>query len=267
MSNLKINVDDSNRQQCWLAEAPCVPAKQKFSGILLAIAGALLAHLILVAVAVNQPGQKEIRLASTTPPASVRVNMVAPTPAERATPIIHTPSIPQVITAEKATRTVAQPAIKPVEKVKQTPKPEKITPPKAAAKAAEPKPVVQLTKPEPTPQPVSPSTEAVTADQKQLMNLPAAGAKDVQSVGCRVPAPDYPRQARRQKLQGTVLISMQISRQGQVQSAVVVRSSGNDELDEAARRTVMEASCTPYMESGRAIAVRAVQPVTFRLTR
>lgn len=99
------------------------------------------------------------------------------------------------------------------------------------------------------------------------MDLPSAGAKDVQTVGCRVPAPDYPRQARRLKIEGNVLVTVLINAQGLVQSASVARSSGNEELDEAARRTVMSAACSPYIENGRAIAVRAAQPVSFRLTR
>ncbi len=117
------------------------------------------------------------------------------------------------------------------------------------------------------PSPPSPPAPQVAEPQQKMLNLPSAGPKDVQTVGCRVPAPEYPRKARRMAWEGSVLIRLVIDSSGKIQSATVARSSGNQDLDEAARKAVMAASCSPYLENGRAISVRAAQPVSFRLNR
>lgn len=262
MTNLNMLFEKEPVSKQWVAETASENDAQRASLRLLPIVLAVaLAHAALVALVVTQSSNKEILIATTTPPASVRVTMVSPPPEPpRVEPV---PPKPQIITAEKAERTVAQP-----KKVVEPPKPKPLPKPK-------PKPMVKPVEPA---KPVEPKMEEPTqASQalaamptppsEKMMDLPAAGAKDVQSVGCRVPAPPYPRQARRLKIEGTVFVRLQIDAQGRAESATVVRSSGNQDLDEAARKTVLSASCTPYMENGRAISVRAVQPVSFRLTR
>ncbi|MBN2991931.1 energy transducer TonB [Pseudomonas cedrina subsp. fulgida] len=254
MTNLNVHLKEGVDPLTWKAE-PTLPKEHKcFPYGLLVVAGAvLIAHVGLFALLVTQASNKEITL-TTAPAASVRVSMVAPPPPPPAE-IIPIPPAPQVLTSEKAERTVAVEKPKPIVKPKPIPKPKPV--PKV-----EPPPVVEAKPVEPVP---APPREAPVSEK--MLDLPASGPKDVQTVGCRVPAPDYPRQARRQKIEGNVLVRLQVDTQGQVQSANIARSSGNQDLDEAARKAVMGASCTPYMESGRAIAVRAVQPVSFRLNQ
>ncbi|XUK66277.1 energy transducer TonB [Pseudomonas yamanorum] len=255
MTNLNIQLKEGVAPLTWKAE-PTLPKEHKrFPYDLLLVTGVvLIAHLGLFALLVTQSSNKEITL-TTAAAASVRVSMVAPPPPPPVE-IIPIPPAPQVLTSEKAERTVAVEKPKPIVKPKPIPKPKPV--PKV-----EPPPVVQAKPVEPVP---APPREAPVSNEKML-DLPASGPKDVQTVGCRVPAPDYPRQARRQKIEGSVLVRLQIDTKGQVESANIARSSGNQDLDEAARKAVMGASCTPYMENGRAIAVRAVQPVSFRLSQ
>ncbi len=258
MTNLNVYLKEGVDPLTWKAE-PTLPKEHKcFPYGLLLVAGAvMIAHVGLFALMVTQTSNKEITL-TTAPAASVRVSMVAPPPPPEVPPeIIPIPPAPPVLTSEKAERTVALEKPKPVDKPKPIPKP------KPVPKKVEPTPVVEAKPVEPVP---APPREAPVNSEKML-DMPASGPKDVQTVGCRVPAPDYPRQARRQKIEGNVLVRLQIDSQGQVQTASIARSSGNQDLDEAARKAVMGASCTPYMESGRAIAVRAVQPVSFRLNQ
>ncbi len=258
MTNLNVHLKEGVDPLTWKAE-PALPKENKcFPYGLLFVAGAvLIAHVGLFAMLVTQTSNKEITL-TTEPAASVRVSMVAPPPPPPEVPpeIIPIPPAPPVLTSEKAERTVALEKPKPIEKPKPLPKP------KPVPKKVEPTPVVEAKPVEPVP---APPREAPVSEK--TLDLPASGPKDVQTVGCRVPAPDYPRQARRQKIEGNVLVRLQIDTKGQVESANIARSSGNQDLDEAARKAVMGASCTPYMESGRAIAVRAVQPVSFRLNQ
>lgn len=254
MTNLNVHLKEGVDPLTWKAE-PTLPKEHKcFPYGLLLVAGAVvIAHVGLFALMVTQTSNKEITL-TTAPAASVRVSMVAPPPPPPAE-IIPIPPAPQVLTSEKAERTVAVEKPKPIVKPKPIPKPKPV--PKV-----EPPPVVEAKSVAPVP---APPREAPVSEK--ILDLPASGPKDVQTVGCRVPAPDYPRQARRQKIEGNVLVRLQIDTKGQVESANIARSSGNQDLDDAARKAVMGASCTPYMESGRAIAVRAVQPVSFRLNQ
>lgn len=268
MSNLNVQFDKSEGRPEWVAEKLEPAQARRSPSYLLPVAAALLVHLGVFALIARQTDQREITLTST-PPAAVRVTMVAAPPIEAPAEIVPIPPAPPVLTTETADRTVAQPP-KPVEQPKPIPKPvvKPAPKPKPVAKPPVPQPVAD-TKPVELPTPAKPAVAAPapSVSNEKLMDLPSAGPKDVQTVGCRVPAPEYPRQARRLKIEGSVLVRLQIDTRGQVESASIARSSGNEELDEAARRTVMSASCSPYMENGRAIAVRAVQPVSFRLSR
>jgi protein TonB len=122
------------------------------------------------------------------------------------------------------------------------------------------------------PAPQSAASAAVTrtppADNiEKTLQLPAAGPKDVNTIGCRVPAPEYPRKAKRLQIEGETLIRLVVNAQGKVAEAEIARSAGNVDLDAAARQAVLGATCTPYIENGHAVAVRALQPVGFHLTR
>jgi len=240
-------------------------ARVTFEGVAVIVA-VVVAHLALL-IPLIKAHDDQIVLKNTEPPASVRITMVRPTEV----PVVQepTPQPPAVLVSEKeARRTVAsqpepqavvqpKPEPKPVPKPKPTLKPTPTlnapTLPKVPTIPSEPKPAA-TTGPKPT----------ETSGEKYLQ-LPAAGPKDVQSVGCKVPAPAYPRRALRLKLQGTVYVQLVIDPGGHVVQAMVAKSSGNDALDDAAIEAVKEASCNPYLENGKAIAVRATQPVSFTL--
>lgn len=269
MTNLNLQLKNRTEESPWVPEQELPPVQGTSRLHLVPIAlVVILAHVALIALFLTQTSQKEISLVAA--PAAVRVTMsrMPPPPPEPVAPVVAPPE-PEVMKAKEAERTVTEqkpevPQHKPVPP-KPVPKPKaqpvkKHTPIKPPA---EPVPVAEDPPPV-KPAPVAPAQPAVA---EKPLDLPASGPKDVQTVGCRVPTPEYPRKARRLREQGTVLISMVIDTSGKVQSAQISRSSGSAELDQAARQAVLNATCEPYRENGRAIAVRAAQPINFSLSR
>ncbi len=79
------------------------------------------------------------------------------------------------------------------------------------------------------------------------------------------PAPLYPSAARRLRLEGTVLLRVQVSAEGAPQQIQIEQSSGSSLLDEAAINAVREWSFIPSRLGGEAIAAAVVIPIRFRL--
>lgn len=78
---------------------------------------------------------------------------------------------------------------------------------------------------------------------------------------------EYPLMARRQRLEGIVKVSCQISREGELRDARVVSTAGYSILDSAALRTVRSVGRFPPVPielEGEPFSF--VAPITFRLT-
>ena len=82
-------------------------------------------------------------------------------------------------------------------------------------------------------------------------------------LATRVPA--YPWSARKNGIEGVVLVRVQVSESGRVQASSVHRSSGHDDLDAAAVACVAKWSFSPGQSGGRPVAAEAVVRVSFRL--
>lgn len=81
-------------------------------------------------------------------------------------------------------------------------------------------------------------------------------------------APDYPIQALRAGIQGTVLLKVLVGASGQPVEVMVARSSGSRVLDDAARRHVLATwRFHPATRDGHAIEAWALVPVQFKLDR
>lgn len=80
-------------------------------------------------------------------------------------------------------------------------------------------------------------------------------------------APTYPDGARRQGVQGTVILKIQILSTGRPGFVSVYRSSGNDSLDDAAIEAVQQWQFIPAEDrsTGEAITCVTTMPVLFRL--
>ncbi|MGE1153292.1 TonB family protein [Pseudomonas kitaguniensis] len=279
MSNLNLPGGQLPHARGWesCANVEAAEPKKNRLPIIAAFCVALLAHVGGLALLVTQVTKRELTMEQAASVSAVRVSLVAippPPPVVIQPPVEEAPAppTPAMLTSDASARTIEQepPKPKPVEKpreVKPVPKPKPVTKPVPK----KPVPVVEQKSVEPTPpseaKPDPASTQAQAAPvAPKMMDLPTAAPKDVPSVGCRVPAPAYPRRAKRLHAEGQVLVRLEINPKGLVQRADVVRSSGNEELDESAVAAVRGAVCNPYVEGGQAISVRAVQTVDFRLS-
>lgn len=80
------------------------------------------------------------------------------------------------------------------------------------------------------------------------------------------PPPLYPLKARRKGLEGTVLLSVTVSKAGKAESISLIRSSGHRLLDESARKAVKKWRFKPAEENGIARKGSVQIPFTFRLS-
>ncbi len=77
--------------------------------------------------------------------------------------------------------------------------------------------------------------------------------------------PRYPESARRQRVEGTVLLKMRITEQGHVEDVQVERSAGHPELDESAMEAVRRWRFEPARRNGEPVAILVTIPVVFKL--
>jgi periplasmic protein TonB len=81
-------------------------------------------------------------------------------------------------------------------------------------------------------------------------------------------APAYPRDALRDGVQGTVMLQVLVDVDGRPLEVQVQHSSGNRQLDNAARRQVLEHwTFRPAMKDGRAVQAIGLVPIAFNLDR
>lgn len=136
---------------------------------------------------------------------------------------------------------------------------------KRVVQQAEPrKPALKQAK-QPTPRPKQ--QVAVTLAAQPAVEVPQiAGVNDKTPPDfAGNPSPTYPPEAIRRRLQGTVLLELEVSETGQVQSVSVLRSSGHSILDQSALRTVRNWRGRPATQSNRAVATVESIPIRFRL--
>ena len=82
------------------------------------------------------------------------------------------------------------------------------------------------------------------------------------------PAPTYPRKQLLAGIEGTVLLQVLVDVDGRPLEVSIHRSSGNRDLDDAARRQVLRKwTFRPAMEDGRAVQAIGIVPIDFNLDR
>lgn len=90
---------------------------------------------------------------------------------------------------------------------------------------------------------------------------------DESPVATRLVQPEYPDFAKKSKIQGTVVLDVEILADGSV-GAIEVRKSlfpGTGGLDEAAIKSVRATKFQPARSNGKAVAVWVTYPITFSL--
>lgn len=76
--------------------------------------------------------------------------------------------------------------------------------------------------------------------------------------------PEYPAQARRQGIQGTVLLRLRISAAGRAENVEVVKSP-SPVLSKAAREAVLRSTFNPLRQNGAPVACQTLLPIAFNL--
>jgi len=158
--------------------------------------------------------------------------------------------------------------------------------PTKAAKA--PKPVARVTKPAPAPPPAAAPAPEVADASSGSGTVGAAGTATSGgggsgdgggdgsggdgSGGARVaygqnPLPPYPIVARRLGMEGVVLLDVLVASDGTAADVRLARSSGHQQLDDSAVRTVRERwRFIPARRDGAAVESRVTVPIRFRLS-
>lgn len=90
---------------------------------------------------------------------------------------------------------------------------------------------------------------------------------DKPPVPVRTVEPEYPAQARREKIEGVVNVCVWISASGEIDSATVVNEDAPRELCEAAVKAALEWRFKPATKNGVPVAVRYILPIGFSLDR
>ncbi len=149
-------------------------------------------------------------------------------------------------------------------------------PQKEKSTVARPNPVkpVEKKKSEPTPTPITTTTGSFTAPTQES-SLPASSLGgsstgdpktiSISQAQCSVPEPFYPNLSRRMGEEGKTMVRLFINESGAVEKVALAQSSGIHRLDQAALDAGMRVRCKPFIESGKAIKVTAIQPYIFRL--
>lgn len=166
------------------------------------------------------------------------------------------------------------------------PEPPPMVEPKIPEKPPDPKPFVSLPKEQPpAPRPEPKESAPVPAKKNQPsppQNAPAldpsprspsrsASASPIANIGARArpflaPNPPYPMSARRDGAEGEVLVAASIDPDGLVTAASVSRSSGRDDLDDAATDTVLRRwRFRPATRAGKPVPSRETVLVRFVL--
>ena len=132
-----------------------------------------------------------------------------------------------------------------------------------------PNPAIASPTPAPT-QPAAtnePSTLSAPATTSDATAAPPASSEATIEYATASP-PDYPIEALRQGIEGTVLLSVLVDENGKPLQVVVVHGSGSHLLDQAAREHVLAAwRFHPAQRNDHAIQAWAQVPVKFDLAR
>ncbi len=181
-----------------------------------------------------------VRLPEREPPPPER-QVRTPPPPPKATPLPTTPPVPSAKVNELPTPDLAL----------------KVEPPLA--------PQVELT----APSLASLLVEGSLAAQGPVRMPPPSPGYILASelVAVVRPPPWYPPEARSRRIEGRVVVEFTVTERGEVKDPVIVESSPPGVFDRAVLETVRRWRFHPKAQGGKPIAVRARQPLEFKLRR
>jgi protein TonB len=158
---------------------------------------------------------------------------------------------------------IPQPVVEPPPPVEdeltlKPPPPKPIPKPKPVVKPA-PKPVAKPVEQPPAP-PAPPQPVAAAAPASQPITPASANAGYLHN-----PAPEYPSVAMRRGWQGTVLLRVHVLASGKPGEIQIQKSSGRDQLDDAALAAVKRWSFVPAKQGDLALDGWVSVPIDFKI--
>ena len=156
---------------------------------------------------------------------------------------------------------VVEPPPPVVDELAAKPAPPKPVPkPKPAPKPA-PKPVPKAVEPPPVPTPPTPAPAAAPVPVAPAPVTPASA----NAAYLKNPAPEYPSLAQRRGWEGTVLLRVQVLASGKPGEIQVQKSSGRQQLDDAALAAVKRWSFVPAKQGDVAQDGWVSVPIDFKI--
>lgn len=141
----------------------------------------------------------------------------------------------------------------------------KVTPELKKKAAAIPPEIVQPKREQMPPEkadtaPTSGKTAEYSEHKKAAVTEPLFNANYLNNT-----PPVYPRSARRHNIQGTVLLKVLVSAEGQAKHVAIASSSGSSALDEAARKAVEGWRFVPARRGSEPVEASVRVPIEFKL--
>jgi len=149
-----------------------------------------------------------------------------------------------------------KPVVKKVEKPKPVPKPQPLKKPEPPTPPAPAPTPAQSAPPSPSPAPAAPA--AAPGPVKE-----SAAVSGLASLGN--PPPEYPSLALRRNWEGTVVLRIKVLPNGRAGTVEVTRSSGKQQLDDAAVEAVRNWKFIPAKRGDTPIEGFATQTIDFKL--
>ena len=81
----------------------------------------------------------------------------------------------------------------------------------------------------------------------------------------RNPKPLYPPISRRRGEEGKVLLKVKVTKNGKAALVTIKKSSGSNQLDNAARKAVRSWRFVPAKRNGKPVNGSVIVPITFKL--
>lgn len=182
------------------------------------------------------------------PPMTIEFSQPAP-PVVEPLPPVQSPPPPPVV----------EPPPPVVDELAAKPAPKKIPKPKPV-----PKPVAKPVEPPPAPSTPAPPTPAPVAPPAPPAPAPVTPAS-ANAAYLKNPAPEYPSLAQRRGWEGTVLLRVQVLASGKPGEIQIQKSSGRQQLDDAALAAVKRWSFVPAKQGDVAQNGWVSVPIDFKI--
>lgn len=112
---------------------------------------------------------------------------------------------------------------------------------------------------------VVPDTIIESEGEPPFIEMVAYYELEVKPKPLKRPVPNYPHEAKKTGIEGMTVVKMLIDTDGSVMDVEVLKSSGNQWLDEAALDAAKKSTFSPAEHNGKKVRVWVSRPFKFRL--